>query len=105
MPMFRIQLAPRIDQVTVEGHVGTQLPYPIHADNKGGVEFQDIHAGTITRVIGFQKDLAKHTIDLDWAEAQKNPSQVVGMYLVTSDSKGDWGVHQTAVDTFEKVVL
>jgi hypothetical protein len=103
MPMFKIQPAPRIDMITDDGHVGTQLPYPIHADNKGGVEFPEIHAGHVVRIIGFQKDLAVKQIDLSWSEAQKHPDQVVGMYLVSSDSEGTWGVHDTAVETFEEV--
>jgi hypothetical protein len=105
MPVFKIQPAPRIDMITDDGHVGTQLPYPIHADNKGGVVFLEIHGGQVVRIIGFQKDLAIHRIDLSWGDAQKNPDRVVGMYLVSSDGNGDWGVHDTAVETFETVVL
>lgn len=96
MPMFKIQPAMR---------ESLQLPYPIHADNKGGVAVPEIHGGKVIRIIGFQKDLAVQQIDLWWADAQKNPDKVPGMYLVSSDSEGTYGVHDTAVETFEKVVL
>jgi hypothetical protein len=103
--MFKIQPASRIDNLTAHGDVGLQRPYPVYADNKGNVEFQRSFRGRVTRVVGFQKDLAVQQIDLSWSEAQKNPDKVVGMYLVTADSKGDLGVHDTAVETFEEVVL
>lgn len=103
MPTFKIQNAPRIDHITDDGTAMTQLPYPIHADDTGQVQVPEIHAGTLVRVIGFQEDLARHEIDLWWADAQKDPTQAVGMYVVTTDDKGGMGVHMTAVDTFEKV--
>lgn len=96
MPMFKIQPAMR---------KSLQLPYPIHADNKGNVEFPDIHAGTVVRVLGFQQDHDVQQIDLSWADAQKDPSKAVGMYLVSTDSRGCPGVHDTPVETFEQVVL
>jgi hypothetical protein len=105
VPMFKIQTAPRIDGLTEDGQEMTQLPYPFFVDNKGSVEFQDTWQGRVTRVAGFQRDLAVQQIDLRWADAQKDPQKAVGMYLVTSDSKGDLAVHDTAVDTLEMVVL
>lgn len=108
MPMFKIQPAPHTDHITKDGTELTKLPYPIFADNKGNVvggEEGGHWQGTVTRVIGFQKDLAVSQIDLSWGAAQKDLGQVVGMYLVTSNKDGDWDVHQTAVESIEKVVL
>jgi hypothetical protein len=103
MAIYRIQPSAFTDQITSDGHQLTKLPYPFYADASGAVQRQDIWNGKVTRVIGFQRDLARSAIDLRWADAVKNPAEAVGMYLVTSDKAGDWGTHHTAVQTMELV--
>lgn len=95
--IFRIQPSEYIDNMWEGGHVGTKLPYPLYVDEKGMVGRQDVWAGDPYRVIGFQRDLAVQVIDLWWKEAAENPSLAVGMYMVTSDKKGTFGTHQTAI--------
>jgi hypothetical protein len=96
MKVIRIQPNPEIDNM-VDGHEMTKLPYAFVADETGAIAGQDFWRGTVTRVIGFQRDLAVHHIDLFWREVVEDPQLAVGMYIVTSDSAGDWGVHNTAV--------
>jgi hypothetical protein len=97
--IIRFQPAAYIDMLTDDGHTGTKLPYPIVADEKGMVQGQEFWKGDPNRVIGFQKDLARHEIDLWWHDAVKDPSATVGMYLVTDNTAGDMGVHQTAIES------
>lgn len=99
--IFKIQPSEFIDNMWEGGHVGTKLPYPFFVDEKGMIDGQDFWNGDPYRVIGFQKDLAVHKVNLWWNDAVKDPSQVVGMYLVTANKKGDFGVHQTAVSSIE----
>ena len=97
MKVIRIQPEPFIDQLTEDGHELTKPPYAFVADETGIIAGQDFWQGTVTRVVGFQKDLYVQKIDLLWREAVESPQRAVGMYLVTSDSAGDWGVHDTPV--------
>lgn len=99
--MFKIQPAAYTDQIK-DGHQMTKLPYPFYADEDGTIGQQDLWQGDPSRVIGFQRDLAKNQIDLWWADAVKNTDQVVGMYLVTEDKAGHYGVHQTAITSIEE---
>lgn len=99
MTFIRIQPAPRIDNISDDGHAFTQLPYPYLVNEAGEVQAQEFWQGTVSRVIGFQKDLAKQTIDLWWRDAFQNPESIVGMYLVTSDNRGNWAVHDTAMQS------
>jgi hypothetical protein len=94
---IRIQPEPFVDQLTEDGHECTKLPYAFVADETGAIAGQDFWQGIVARVIGFQKDLAVQHIDLFWREVLDDPQRAVGMYLVTSDSAGDWGVHDTAI--------
>ena len=97
---YRIQLAERPDAMSEDGHIGYQLPWPVIAYADGFVWGAHAHwCGSVTRVIGFQKDMAKQTIDLDWPGFLLDPQQAVGMYLVTSDKNGTWGTHDTAVSS------
>lgn len=96
MRAIRIQPSSFIDNLWEE-HVGTKLPYPFTAGEDGMVAGQDFWQGSVVRVIGFQKDLHNHSLDLPWGAAFDDPQKAVGMYLVTSDKNGDWGVHDTAV--------
>lgn len=95
----RIQPAARIDNITADGHVGRQLPYPFYVTDDGAIGNQDFWQGTVSRVIGFADDLARQTIDLWWRDAVDNPAKIVGKYLVTSDSAGNWAVHDTAIES------
>ncbi len=97
--IYKIQPSAYIDQITADGHELHKLPYPFYADEKGAVGQQDFWRGDPARVVGFQEDLARHQVDLWWHDAVKDPQQAVGMYLVTADSKGNLGVHQTAMDS------
>lgn len=100
---YRIQPAERPDAMSSDGHVGYQLPWPVIANADGSVWGAHDHwCGKVTRVIGFQKDHAKQTLDLGWSGFLLDPQQAVGMYLVTSDKNGTWGVHDTAVSTVER---
>jgi hypothetical protein len=103
MAMFRLQPAPFTDQLTGDGHQLTKLPYPFYADEFGAVGRQDFWRGDPSRVVGFQKDLYVQRIDLWWTDAVKNPEAAVGMYLVTEDSRGNYGTHQTAMAAVERM--
>jgi hypothetical protein len=104
MPNFMIQPASFIDQMK-DGHEMTKRPYPFFVDAMGLVGNQDFWQGSVVRVAGFQKDLAVQQIDLRWKDAMKDPGKAVGMYLVTVDSKGNYGVHNTAMETVEEVTV
>jgi hypothetical protein len=94
--IFRVQPSEYVDQI-VDGHEMTKMPYPFYVDESGEVQHQDLWQGDPSRVIGFQDDLARHEIDLWWSDAVKDPALMIGRYLVTVDSKGNMGVHQTAI--------
>lgn len=101
---IRIQPHARIDNITDDGHAMTQLPYPLFVNEAdGSVQRQDFWQGKVLRVVGFQKDLARHEIDLWWSEAAKDPQRAVGMYIVTTDKDGGMGVHDTAVREAEVI--
>lgn len=95
----KLQPAARIDAISEDGHVGYQLPYPFYVTDDGKIQSQELWNGTPFAVIGFQKDLAVQTIDLWWRDAVLAPAAAVGMYLVTTDKDGTWGVHSTAIES------
>lgn len=97
-PVWRIQESPIIDHVTDDGEALTRLPYPFLVDAKARIQYQDFWQGRMFQVIGFQADLAQHTIDLRWRDFMKEPEAAQGMYMVTSDDKGNWAVNISAVD-------
>lgn len=100
---YRIQPAERPDAMSTDGHVGYQLPWPVVAHADGSVLGAHDHwCGKVVRVIGFQADLRKQRIDLHWDDFLRGPQKAKGMYLVTSDKDGAWGVHDTAVSTVEE---
>jgi hypothetical protein len=99
MTVFVIQNAPAVDGIDADGHERTKLPYPFFVDGDGKIGRQDFWQGDPGRVVGFQKDLAVMQIDLRWAEAVGDLWQAVGMYLVTENSHGQYGVHLTAVQS------
>ncbi len=99
----RIQMAPEIDSISDDlEHVGSRLPYPFYVDDKGFVQLQDFWQGMVFKVIGFQNHPAVQKIDLWWSDV-KEPADILGKYLVTSDKDGQWGTFPTAVTGAEKV--
>lgn len=96
MKKIKLQPSAFVDNIC-DGHEMTKLPYPFVVDEDGTVNFQDIWQGDPTKAIGFQRDLAVHTIDLWWKDAFVDPQQAVGMYLVSADEAGAWGVHPNAI--------
>lgn len=98
-----IQMAPEIDHISDDlEFVGSRLPYPFYVDDKGFVQLQDFWQGMVFKVIGFQNHPAIQKIDLWWSDV-KDPSEIVGKYLVTTDKDGQWGTFPTAITTAEKV--
>ena len=100
-----IQMAPvidGIDEINGELHSRSRLPYPFYVDDDGFVKLQDLWQGHVYKVIGFQNHPAIQKIDLWWSDI-KDPSEIVGKYLVTSDVTGQWSSFPTAVTTAEKV--
>lgn len=95
--LIKLQPAPHTDQVLGDGTELTQLPYPFYVteDGTGHVGSQEF------RAVGFQKDLARHRIDLHWVDVVKDPQLAVGKYLVTQDKGGGWAVNMSAIDHVE----
>lgn len=100
-----VQVAPEVDGLSADGHARYRTPYPVVIREDGHVGNQSFWQGHTRHAIGFQKDLAKMRIDLFWADAFKDPEQMVGMYLVTDNADGNWGVHRTAVVSATRMVL
>lgn len=96
MKVYTIQTAPFVDNM-VAGHEMTKLPYPFFVNEDGTVQRQDFWAGKVARVAGFQRDLATMQVDVSWEQAKADVQTVVGLYLVTSDATGWYGVHETAI--------
>lgn len=101
MKVVTLQPSPITDQILEDGTELTQLPYPLHVEEDGSIQRQDFWAGKPLRVIGFANDLARHSIDLWWDDAVKNPQQVVGKYIVTVDKDGTWSSWSSAVSDVE----
>jgi hypothetical protein len=102
--MIMLQCASRLDNLTADGTEGYQRPYPFLVDRLGLVQRQDFWSAVgVYRVVGFQRDLAVHQIDVSWFEVYRAPEKAVGLYVVTADAKGNYGVHDTAVESVEVV--
>lgn len=99
--MILMQPSEFTDQLTADGQELTKLPYPIAADEAGLVGNQDFWQGDPFRAIGFQRDLARHEIDVTWSEVFREPELAIGLYLVSADSRGNFGVHHTAIGSVE----
>lgn len=97
-----LQPAPIIDGISDDGHSRSQLPYPFHVYRDGRIGQQNVWQGDPSRVIGLVKDLARHQVDLWWADAFKDPEQTVGMYLVVRDDKGGMSAFPTAIVSVQK---
>jgi hypothetical protein len=101
---LKLQEAPQTDNITEDGHVGAKLPWPVVADEEGTVVVPSSLLG-MAGVVGFQRDLAVMHIDLLWKDAFADPQKTVGMYLVSSNTEGNWGVSLSAVDHVEVLQL
>lgn len=103
MTVIEIQPAPYIDHITNDGHECTKLPYPFFVNEDGTIGNQGFWRGEPFRVVGFQRDLAKHQIDVWWDEVAEDPTKAVGLYVVTSNrdlahtADATYGVHETAI--------
>jgi hypothetical protein len=91
-----VQPSEYVDQI-VDGHEMTKLPYPYYVNTDGTIDRQDFWRGDPIRVVGFVADSARQEVDLWWTEAEKDPNQVIGMYLITSDTEEIWSTHETAI--------
>lgn len=98
---YTLQPSEFTDQVLDDGTELTKLPYPFHVVQDGSVQRQDFWRGNPTRVIGFQRDLAVHRVDVWWSQVLKAPETAVGLYLVTEDSEGRWAVWENAIADVE----
>lgn len=104
MRMLVLQPAPETDGISEDGHEFTKLPWPIAvaADPRGTVVNAEIYGGQVERLIGFQRDLSKQQLDVRWHPSIfLEPEKLVGLYAVTEDRQGLWGVHQTAIMSAE----
>lgn len=97
-----LQQASVVDRITSDGTELTQLPYPFFVDEKGNVGRQDFWRGRPRAVVGFQKDLARHRVDIFWKQVVENPDLAVGKYIVTVDDGGQMSVHMSAVESATK---
>jgi hypothetical protein len=99
---MRIQMAPEIDGLHDDFTSRSRLPYPFYVDGDGYVQLQDFWQGMVYKVIGFQNHPAIQKIDLWWADV-KEPADIIGKYLVTTDKDNNWGSFPTAVVEAEMV--
>src|SRR5215216_1520706 len=97
--VITIQPASFVDQV-VNGHECYKSPYPFTVDAEGYIQFQDFWQGTYERVIGLQRDVDVQTIDVWWENAFIDSDSLVGLYLVTEDSDGNWGTTPHAIESY-----
>lgn len=104
MRHFKLQTAPVPDAYTKEGEVLTKLPYPIVVD-ENGFTLVDDRASSISRVIGFTRDLAKQVIDLWWFDVDLNePNEILGFYVIVQDKvTGKWATLYTALIEFSEI--
>lgn len=100
MRMIMLQPSEYTDQIR-NGHEMTKLPYPFFVHEDGSIGRQDFWNGRFARVVGFASDLAVQEVNLRWPDAVKDPQRAVGMYLVTADSDGNWGMHRTAIKSVQ----
>jgi hypothetical protein len=91
-----------VDQI-VDGHEMTKLPYPYYVHVDGTIGRQDFWRGDPIRVVGFVADSARQEVDLWWTEAEKDPHQALGMYLITADAEEIWSTHETAISTVKVI--
>lgn len=91
-----MQQAPVIDGLHDDFTSRSRLPYPLYADPNGMIQQQSFWQGKIYKVIGFQNDPIVQHVDLFWWQV-KEAQDVIGKYLVTSDSDGNWSSWPTAV--------
>lgn len=89
-----LQPSAHTDHLTQDGVELQQLPYPFFVKEDGTAT---VGSQTL-RVVGFQRDLARHQIDVHFKAVWADPQLAVGLYLVTDDGK-TWSVHINAIST------
>lgn len=103
MKLIKFQPSEFVDQITADGQELTKLPYPFIVLPNGEVAYQDFWQGEPKRVVGFQRDLALHQVDLWWEDVLKDPQRAVGMYMVSVNGAGGMGVHTNAISSVEEI--
>lgn len=101
--IIRLRPSEIVDHITTDGQELTKLPYPFYVSEDGSVGNQEFWRGDPAAVIGFQRDLARHEIDVWWDTVVEDPQQAVGLYAVTRDNRGGMGVHTIAISSAEEV--
>ena len=105
MDIITIQPSAQTDHITEDGTELQKLPYPFHVNERGEIQRQDFWQGRVLRVIGFQRDLARHEIDIWWNEVWAEPDRALNNYVVTLDSDGGMAVHTGAISRAERGVI
>lgn len=105
MEIITIQPSARTDHITEDGTELQQLPYPFHVNEVGEIQRQDFWQGKVLRVVGLQRDLARHEIDIWWNEVWAEPDRALNNYVVTLDSEGGMAVHVGAISSARRGVI
>lgn len=88
-----------IDGMSEDFTVRSRLPWPVTCSLDGTVTVPS--SALMRRVVGFQRDLAVQQVDVWLKDAFADPSQVIGMYIVTEDLNGGYQHGMTAVSSAE----
>jgi hypothetical protein len=99
MQTITLQPSARTDQITDDGQELQQLPYPFHVDVQGLIQRQDFWQGKVFRVIGFTDRPEPGPLTLYWPTVWERPELAVGKYVVTSDERGQWSSHISAIQS------
>jgi hypothetical protein len=86
------------DHITEDGTELTRRPYPFHVDPDGFILRQDFWQGRAYQVIGFVSAPESSAV-LHWREIANTPHDMIGKYVVVSDSHGRWSTYETAIAT------
>jgi hypothetical protein len=99
--VITLQPSEYTDHITGDGTEYQKLPYPFFVREDGMVLRQDFWDGKPLKIVGFQRDLAVHRVNLWWDQAAKDPQATVGMYIVSQNKDGAMGVHIQAVQSVQ----
>ncbi len=100
MPRYLIiQTAPVIDSISDDGHIGRQKPWPVIAEEETGLIATPSSALGMVAVVGFQRDLAVHHIDVQWSDVVDDPDRAVNTYLVYTTTDEGMHVSLSAVES------
>lgn len=80
-----------------EQQPGLTLPKPYFVDAEGMIGRQDYWKGAPTRLIGFQRDLAVMTVDLEHGLFFDHPDAAIGLYPVFEDARGNMSTLQAPI--------